>query len=118
MAVFVAGFLFILGFCILLFLFIDMATSMGAGANKGGEKKWVAFFGVLLSVPVFVYSLAMGMTLATKCKLFFLFVYVGEGEILWSSFTIVILPFTHSILLPIKNTLHQLLLTHLVVTHF
>ena len=69
MAVFVAGFLFILGFCILLFLFIDMATSMGAGANKGDERKdWVAFFGVLLSVPVFVYSLAMGMTLATKCK--------------------------------------------------
>ena len=64
MALFVGGFLFILGMCILLFLFIDLATLLGATSNEGVQV--LDFLAVLLSVPVFVYSLAMGMTLATK----------------------------------------------------
>ena len=64
MAIFVGGFLFILGFCILLFLFIDLATLLGVTDN--GEVKALDFVAVLLSVPLWIYSLAMGMTLATR----------------------------------------------------
>ena len=91
MALFVGGFLFILGICILLFLFIDLATLLGATSNE--QVKVVDFLAVLLSVPVFICkcrsylccfsvhhhaqelkliallttdSLAMGMTLATR----------------------------------------------------
>lgn len=61
MAAFVGGFLFILAVDILLFLFIDLATKMGVTSNS--KLKVVEVIAVLLSVPVFIYSLAMGMTL-------------------------------------------------------
>jgi len=64
MSIFVMGFLFILGFCILLFLFIDLATLLGVTDN--GNVKALDFVAVLLSVPLWIYSLAMGMTLATR----------------------------------------------------
>ncbi|KAL7542868.1 hypothetical protein ACHAXR_012175 [Thalassiosira sp. AJA248-18] len=60
-AFFVGGFLFILGFDLLLFLFIDLATKLGVTSN--GSMQLFDVFAVLLSVPVFIYSLAMGMTL-------------------------------------------------------
>eukprot|EP00970_Alexandrium_tamarense_P019646 scaffold14313_cov200-Alexandrium_tamarense.AAC.10 len=63
-AVFVGGFLFILGFDILLFLFIDLATNLGL--TDHGGKDDVSFIAVLLSIPVFVYSLSWGMTLVTR----------------------------------------------------
>ena len=64
MAIFVGGFIFIVGFDILLFLFIDVATQMGITSE--GNFHLVPLFAVLLSVPVFVYSAAMGMTLVGK----------------------------------------------------
>jgi len=64
MAIFVGGFLFILGFDILLFLFIDVASKLGFTSD--GNIELVKFFAVLLSVPVFVYSLAMVMTLVGR----------------------------------------------------
>ncbi|KAL3801203.1 hypothetical protein HJC23_012603 [Cyclotella cryptica] len=63
-AVFVGGFLFILGICILLFLFIDLATQLGITSNQSVSE--AGFLAVLLSIPVLVYSLAMGMTLMTR----------------------------------------------------
>ena len=66
MAAFVGGFLFILGLCLLLFLFIDLASSMGYTTGGNDEFKPVDFFAVLLSIPVFIYSFAMGMTLVGR----------------------------------------------------
>jgi len=64
MAIFVAGFLFILGTVILLFLFIDMAIKLGVVTDEPGKP--VEFIFVVLSVPVFIYGLAMGMTLVVR----------------------------------------------------
>ena len=63
MAVFVGGFLFIMGFAIILFLFIDLSTAI---QDDTEEWKVVHFLAALLSVPVFIYSLAMGMTLVGR----------------------------------------------------
>jgi hypothetical protein len=63
-AVFVGGFLLILGICILLFLFIDLAVQLGVTSNQ--DLNVSNFIAVGLSIPVFVYSLAMGMTLMTR----------------------------------------------------
>ena len=65
-AVFMGGFLFIVGLDILLFLFIDLGTKLGLSSAQGEGLNVGAFILTLLSVPVFVYSLAMGMTLVTK----------------------------------------------------
>ncbi|EJK65282.1 hypothetical protein THAOC_13874, partial [Thalassiosira oceanica] len=65
-AVFMGGFLFIVGLDILLFLFIDLGTKLGLSSVEGEGLDVGAFILTLLSVPVFVYSLAMGMTLVTK----------------------------------------------------
>ena len=65
-AVFMGGFLFIFGLGILLFLFIDLGTELGLSSTEGQGMDVGAFFLTLLSVPLFVYSLAMVMTLATK----------------------------------------------------
>jgi hypothetical protein len=63
-AIFAGGFLLILGICILLFLFIDLATQLGYTNNQ--SVNGAGFVATCLSVPVFVYSLAMGMTLMTR----------------------------------------------------
>ncbi|KAL7553040.1 hypothetical protein ACHAWF_016283 [Thalassiosira exigua] len=64
MAIFVAGFLFISGLCILLFLFIDLALTLGTTSTK--DMKVIDFIALLLSIPVFIYSMAMGMTLVGR----------------------------------------------------
>jgi len=64
MATFVGGFFFISGFDILLFLFIDLISTLRATV-EGGEAL-LHFFAVLLSVPVFIYSISIGMTLVGR----------------------------------------------------
>ncbi len=64
-AVFVGGFLFILGFDILLFLFIDLAKHLGLTHNSAAADIG-PFVLTLLSVPLWVYSLSMGMTFVTR----------------------------------------------------
>ena len=63
-SVFVGGFLLIFGICILLFLFIDLAIQLGVTSNQ--DINIGRFISVALSIPVFVYSLAMVMTLMTR----------------------------------------------------
>lgn len=53
-----------MGICILLFLFIDLAVQLGVTSNQ--DLSVTNFIAVGLSIPVFVYSLAMGMTLMTR----------------------------------------------------
>ncbi len=60
--VFMGGFLFILGFDILLFLFIHLISIFNTKSNIGIPD----FVASLFSVPVFVYSLSFGMTLVTN----------------------------------------------------
>jgi len=62
MAVFMGGFLFILGFDILLFLFIHLVSVFNENQGIGIADFVASFF----SVPVFVYSLAFAMTLVTS----------------------------------------------------
>eukprot|EP00985_Skeletonema_marinoi_P010624 scaffold4969_cov118-Skeletonema_marinoi.AAC.1 len=62
MAVFIGGFLFILGFDILLFLFIHLVSVFNENQGIGIADFVASFF----SVPVFVYSLAFAMTLVTS----------------------------------------------------
>lgn len=73
MAVTMGGFLFILGVNLLLYVFIDLATRLGVTDN--GDLEVVNFLGALLSVPIYVYSLAMGMTL---CGAFVRDTYYGH----------------------------------------
>ncbi len=61
-AVFMGGFLFILGFDILLFLFIHLISVFNTNHNIGIPD----FVASLFSVPVFVYSLSFAMTLVTN----------------------------------------------------
>ena len=61
-AVFMGGFLFILGFDILLFLFIHLISVFNQNQNIGILDFVASFF----SVPVFVYSLSFAMTLVTN----------------------------------------------------
>lgn len=61
-AVFMGGFLFILGFDILLFLFIHLTTVF----NKNQSTGVTDFVATLFSIPVYVYSLAFAMTLVTQ----------------------------------------------------
>ena len=61
-AAFMGGFLFILGFDILLFLFIHIVTAFNEDLADGT----INFVSAFLSVPVFVYSLAFIMTLVTN----------------------------------------------------
>ena len=53
-----------MGISMLLFLFIDLATQLGVTSNQ--ELNSTAFIAVGLSIPVFVYSLAIVMTLMTR----------------------------------------------------
>lgn len=53
-----------MGICILLFLFIDLAVQLGITSNQ--DLNVGNFIAVGLSIPVFVYSFAMGMTLMTR----------------------------------------------------
>ena len=69
-AVFIDGFTSIVGLDILLFLFINAVTKLGmtsedkantVGATGTSTFHGVPLIAVLLSVPVFVYILAMGI---------------------------------------------------------
>ena len=60
---FMGGFLFIMGFDILLFLFIHLTTVLKDNETQIGTLDFVAS---LCSVPVFIYSLAFAMTLVTR----------------------------------------------------
>lgn len=62
-ALFMGGFLFIMGFDILLFLFIHLTTVLKDNETQIGTLDFVAS---LCSVPVFIYSLAFAMTLVTR----------------------------------------------------
>ena len=61
-AVFMGSFLFILGFNILLFLFIHLVSVLNVERQIGIPD----FVASVFSVPVFVYSLAFAMTLVTN----------------------------------------------------
>lgn len=61
-AVFMGGFLFILGFDILLFLFIHLTAVFNQNKSTGITD----FVATLFSIPVYVYSLAFAMTLVTQ----------------------------------------------------
>lgn len=60
---FMGGFLFIVGFDILLFLFIHLTTVLKDNETQIGALDFVAS---LCSVPVFIYALAFAMTLVTR----------------------------------------------------
>lgn len=63
-AIFMGGFLFIFGLVLLLFLFIDLATALGV--VHGGALQIEAFVAIIFSIPVFVYSFSMFMSIATS----------------------------------------------------
>ena len=75
MTIFINSFIFIVGFKILLFLVIDMATQLNVtsegkadAVNTAGTSNFceVLLVAVLMSVPVLVFSLVMGMSLVKK----------------------------------------------------
>mmetsp|Transcript_62219 Transcript_62219/g.184011 ORF Transcript_62219/g.184011 Transcript_62219/m.184011 type:complete len:566 (-) Transcript_62219:1701-3398(-) len=63
-ALFMGGWVFIFGLELLLFVFIDLATEFGATHTM--ERNDLAFVGVLLSVPIFVYSFGLVMTIVGR----------------------------------------------------
>jgi len=64
-SVFVGGFIFIFCLMLLLFLFVDLASKVGAGEHKSSQTV-IGFVGALLSVPVFVYGLSSMMAMVAS----------------------------------------------------
>jgi len=60
-AVFMMGFVFV--FCLQLLLFLFLGLTVSTGLTSSADMDWSQFFGTLLSVPLFVYSLACALAL-------------------------------------------------------